>query len=202
MSLLKSSRSVWSITRSERLPHSTDCSRLSRVEKELQSDRQLVPLIISPLWLLIMTLKHDISEWSVYMYKHNVAYFLVELLKPHKLQRLVFHYNREISILQRSSVGSCINGKYNLISERVFICQHHSSRQYTLTWKNQMMVVTTPTVVCDSTHFLWHHLATPLHLGCAGNSSDNTIAHNAMLMLHAMLPVGSRWLTTHSLWDS
>ena len=53
------------------------------------------------------------------------------------------------------------------------------------------MVVTTPTVVCDSTHFLWHHLATPLHLGCAGNSSDNTIAHNAMLMLHAMLPVAS-----------
>ena len=100
MSLLKSSRSVWRITRSQRLPHSTDCSRLSRVEKEPQSDRQLVPLIISPLWLLIMTLKHDISEWSVYMYKHNVAYFLVQLLKPHKL-RLVLHYNREISILQR-----------------------------------------------------------------------------------------------------
>ena len=53
------------------------------------------------------------------------------------------------------------------------------------------MVVTTPTVLCDSTHFLWHHLATPLHLGCAGNSSDNTIAHNAMLMLHAMLQVAS-----------
>ena len=35
------------------------------------------------------------------MYKHNVAYFLVQLLKPHKLQRLVLHYNREISILQR-----------------------------------------------------------------------------------------------------
>ena len=58
MSLLKSSRSVWSITKSERLPHSTDYSRLLRVEKELQSDRQLVP----PYHISSLIVDHDIEN--------------------------------------------------------------------------------------------------------------------------------------------
>ena len=139
------------------------------------------------------------------LYKHNVAFFLVQLLKPHKLQRLVLHYNREISILQRLLSWLLHKWKVQLDIREGFYLS-------TISIKTILPHLKESGDGCNHTHCpMWLH---PLSVASPSDSSSSGLCRQQFWYITALhiMPCWcfmlcyrwphSRLLTTHSLWDS